>query len=757
MNDLEILMKSIKFKYKLSKKNFSKDFSLKSTNYNKRASLMNVKYDTGDITELEYEFKTIQHIMLLPNIISGYIINKVNFENHNINNIIKLINNDEYYTPKLYSSYMKYYYDQLNMFRNTKNIEEYKKHSNVNNLINNKYISNDVIEIIEIVEYYKLLDNKKSVNHMNVGDSNGNYIYSLLYFSGNHKYDFMQIINGEYKMNEIGTELYELYKKNYVNYKDNKNRKFNLITLSYVTDSGFDKLLSDYIYCLSYCSIGTDFIYEFGNMEDNNIISIINLCTFIFGDVYITKSSINNVINEKIFCVCKNCKYDNHDMKILVMNIKKWYKEYLKRHIDLLINDEDYDVTNTVNAMRNIHYRKMVINNNGMIYKYNNRKNIEKSNNIKSLNNDIIDQYKKSIICKLNMNNINNIYRALGKDIIRMSRANINSSYREYKQMFETLPKILFNEAYIYFLNSKTYTYDHKYIELPIKQKYFSEKPKKSYFNNLYDMVISYSRDVNYYIYKTAVYLLSPYYNFSMIKPIESTITILQRYNNDIKHVYIYEYNGLSNPVNYNKYLLEKLVKFQGVKHITIKKIFTFHNITDDIHKNALYVFDYVMDRKDACTNTSFYNNVLCHFFKILNRMESNNGLLLVTSYTNKQNFDIINILSKYFEKTIIKYHKYISGMRIYTLFINKKNIKIDDVSIYSTENTLRTYDFEWEPLIPFIDKIHKLWVIRRTIGIGIMQTCYYEYNMIKKYMETFKQHYNNKNIIKYKIDNFND
>jgi len=301
-----------------------------------------------------------------------------------------------------------------------------------------------------------------------------------------------------------------------------------------------------------------------------------------------------------------------------------------------------------------------------------------------------------------------------------------------YKNIIAPAEPIFYNDTFMMDLMGQNFMVDFKYVKSKLKIDYEKDNNKendKYNINTLLPIFNEYSvvtRKLRVYVTRSIGRQLNPYKKFAYGKCYCKNIDLINNYNDSVINLNVYYFSGEEiSDIAKNQQLAE--LKIIGNKYsigtsLTNTYFDDFLTIDNKKSQNTIHQFMWFEPIYRTYKNVSIGNILieqLIHFCKNISKNDS--LILFIYMHVNiLLIFDIINLVSEYFEYVKITNYKYTPGFMINILFINKKN-DTNNLNIQLSKNVQRLYDTDIiAPYLEFLNKISEQYITRLKIHIGV-------------------------------------
>lgn len=248
------------------------------------------------------------------------------------------------------------------------------------------------------------------------------------------------------------------------------------------------------------------------------------------------------------------------------------------------------------------------------------------------------------------------------------------------------------NEAYIDALYSKNYYTRYEYEKMKIKAKY----EKDNFLNNYKEMLLKVYKKTRFNLSYIMDKRLNIYYKINYFSGLQKTIRFIKKKDKMIiKTVNVYDCTLSTGTlkVNYDQYKNKEIIKvFERNNSVKYNfEIISEMNILPSLityTSHTLYSIVCPLPLTMIYDNKYLYEILINNLIGIVNSIDSTCSILFIGVYTSILFYDIVNMLSKYFENTTYFSPKYFTGQILYVIFSKKKE-NISEKKIKKIKNIL--------------------------------------------------------------------
>ena len=417
----------------------------------------------------------------------------------------------------------------------------------------------------------------------------------------------------------------------------------------------------------------------------------------------------------ELYCVCKDFKYNKSEMENMIGILYDWYKIYINnRDIGLLskeYNDENFNIG--IKKMNKLFFYRRFTCYNFIILRLNNSKFTTGNDILNKKIENIIVHYTNYYFSTYNITKLEDNNKLVSKKYEgwKQQRLQINLNSEEYKKFIYPTEPILNNEILMYYLLGESLYTDFVYITCDINPSNIIVET----FDNINSKVALVNEKSLKIITNSTIKKMNIYGECDSIKCYSKVIKIIKKHNEFITNIYIHNTIPRSEK-NRGDSMNEDIIKNLETKY-DIKIYYYGSQKYPQMNEvqfkdNSLYIYCYVENLYYLHNNEQIANIYLKVLCRTIFGMDGGSCIALLMSYTNIILFDIINLVSKYFDKTIIFSPKYLFGSVLYVIFIGKKTVMTKQeydqiIEIFSRNNIYRLYNCDIiKKYMEFLNKV---------------------------------------------------
>jgi hypothetical protein len=671
--------------------------------------------------------------------------------------------------------YEKKYIDKYNIVMenfNNKIIKNYFKYRKP--IYFDKYID------INWLQLYETIRNGTIYNTDNNIDNNMIYHLDITYLSYDGKnpieYHIEKNLNKKYKKKIMTDTVFDkgIYKKKLIKYVEKYSKySFDIITINISDNSNifFTKLFQIYVFMLCMLKKTTTCILKINNIYCTNILHLLCLSTMMFDHVQFCKPVIREISDVSFYIVLRNIK--QHHSTTTINEMCNWFELY-DNHKICLMKDKyvnDIFVDNIKIITKIIYYNAIILCN--CLYFYNTNYEVIKNTKNLYISKKTHDEYMIKFYLYINDIKSNIPPVSYGRHLVSIEREQI-------RYIFDVNP-IFYNDNYMYYIEGITYSTYYKYQN--IKPINFDDKNNTDYYYEEKIHTFNIVDNINFIKDKRLALILvqkyypicNLYYDYYDVIILDKLLKCAKKHNLKIEKVvynFLFDNNFSYKTFNVTKKQNKDYITKKHNVTIEINDIFLKQKSKDNSHHGTLHIYIYLRDNNyrinDNISNNNiqkkptleYHNIIVKNILKKVISMNEKSALVLGLTMNNIITFDLINLISNYFEFTIVNSYKYMYNHNIFIIFINKKNISASTCNylkkIYK-KSFYRLYTEDiMEQNITFIKNVveinkHRMLMLTDLLQQCIDRTQYYDIFIegVQNMKELFSRKY------KTKIENF--